>query len=425
MQKEARNSTTGINLKRIAAAALAVVLLLLLLVSNTFGTEITASARVTQTQIDRLRTQKREYERQKREVQSKIDAIEFEHSTEKIKKEVIDQRIMLTDLEIKNINSTIEQFHHLIREKEYEVYLAQNREDDQLHRYRNRIRDMEENGIFSYLEILFDSTSFSDLLARIDFVSDIMRADRKLYDDLQVMRGETEEAKAELEETKVELEDEKDQLEHKEAELFVQLEEAQKMIRDLEDELETESQLRDEIIAEEERLQREINTAVEKFRQQQEADRLRRLREQQNRSQSSGSGGGSGGGGSSSANAGKLLWPVPGGTIVSRYGVPRGSRFHSGLDIGAAHGANIVASESGTVIVSKYGAGLGYYVTIAHGNGIQTLYGHNSSNIVNVGDVVSRGQVIAYIGSTGNATTPHIHFEVFVNGVRVDPQKYL
>jgi len=402
-----------------------VVLLLVSMVAITYIVDISASAHVTRTQIDRLRTEKRDYESQKREVQAKIDAIEFDHMTEMSKKEVLDQRIMLTDLEIRNINETITQFNNLIREKEYEVFLAQGREEEQLQRYRSRVRDMEENGLISYLEIIFDSTSFSDLLARIDFIGDIMRADRKLYDDLQVLRNETEDAKVALEEIKVELEEEKEQLEVLEAELYVQLEEAQNLILQLEAELEAESLLRDEIAAEEQRVQREINAAVEQLRRQEEAERQRRLREQQNRANNAASSGNNSANSGGSGNPGRLLWPVPGGRIVSRFGVPRGDRFHSGLDIGAAHGANIVASESGTVIASRYGPGLGYYVTIAHGNGLQTLYGHNSSNAVNVGDTVSRGQVVGYVGSSGNATTPHVHFEVFVNGVRVNPERWL
>jgi len=401
------------------------------------------SSQVTKTQIDQLRAEKREYERQKREIQSKIDAIEFEHLTEMAKKEVLDQRIRLTALEIKNTNNTIEQLYLLIREKEYEVFLAQNREESQFHKYRNRVRDMEENGIITYLEIVFDATSFSDLLARIDFVGDIMRADRRLFDDLQVARSEIEDAKADLEEVRTELEEEKEQLEFIEAELIEQLDQAHELILNLQANIEAEKQLRDQMIAEEARVQREINAAIEQLRrQEEEAERQRRLREESQQgsaggggsgsgsgsdSSSGGSSGGGSGGGSSggSGGSGQFTWPVPGGSIISRWGAPRGGRLHQGLDISGAHGANVVAGDSGTVITSSYGSGYGYYVTVSHGNGIATLYSHLSSSAVNVGDSVSRGQVIGYVGSTGNATTPHLHFEVFVNGTRVNPEGWV
>jgi len=428
LQKETLNNTNRINFKKIAIALLAVVLVVFAMLAVSFLTDTTASARVTQTQINRLRAEKQEYERQKREIQDKIDAIEFQHMTEMQKKEILDSRITLTDFEIKNINKTIEQFYQLIREKEYDLFVAQNREETQFQRYRNRVRDMEENGIVSYLEILLDSTSFSDLLARIDFVTDIMRADRILYDNLQIIRSETEEVKASLEVTKNELEEEKEQLEFKEAELYIQLEEAHDIIRRLEADIETESELRDQLAAEEDRIQKELNAAVEQLRRQQEAERQRRLREQQRRAQQSGSGGGttsSSGNDGTSSVTGKFLFPVPSGRIISRFGVARGERTHQGLDIGAAYGANVVAAESGRVVTVSHGAGYGHYVTIAHGNGIQTLYSHLSSTAVNVGDNVTRGQVVGYNGSSGNATTPHLHFEVFLNGVRVNPERFL
>jgi len=395
--------------------------------------ETVASARVTQGHIDRLRAQKRDYERQKREIQAKIDTIEFEHMNEMAKKEVLDQRIALTSFEIKNINDTIFEFNNLIREKEYEVFLAQNREETQLENYRNRVRAMEENGMISYLEILFDSTSFSDLLARIDFISDIMRADETSYLNLQVARNETEEAKDLLEETKTELDEEKVNLEHKETELQEQLEEAHALILKLQSDIETEQALYEQTAAEEQRVQRQINAAVEQLRAQQEAERLRRLREQQNAQQPGGGGGGSGdnsGGGDNPAPApapapsgGSLGWPTS-GRVISNFGM-RSGRMHWGTDFGAAHGTSIVASASGTVITSGVGRGYGNYIVIAHGNGITTLYSHNASNDVSVGQQVSRGQHIGTVGSTGNATTPHVHFEVSVNGNRVDPMTML
>jgi len=430
---EPKYKINNLCLKRLAATMLAMVIFMTLMVTDSSLIDIAGSSQVTKTQIDNLRAEKREYERQKREIQSKIDAIEFEHLAEMSKKEVLDQRIRLTDLEIKNINKTIEQYYNLIREKEYEVFLSQNREESQFHKYRNRVRDMEENGIITYLEIIFDATSYSDLLARIDFVGDIMSSDKKLFDDLQIARSEIEEAKADLEEVRTELEEEKVQLELIEAELLEQLEEAHELIRNLEADIETERQLRDQLIAEEARVQREINAATEQLRRQEEAERLRRQREQEQAQPGPGSGGsgsgggGTGGGGGSGGggNSGTLGWPVPGGSIISRWGAPRGGRLHQGLDISGAHGANVVAAESGTVITSSYGTGYGYYVTVSHGNGLSTLYSHLSSSAVNVGDTVTRGQVVGYVGSTGNATTPHLHFEVFVNGTRVNPERWL
>ena len=375
-----------------------------------FG-ELTASAQVTQEQIDRLRAEKQDFERKKRDVQTKIDAIEFEHLTEMSKKAVLDQSIELTGLQIVNVNETIDQLYILIREKEYEVVIAGNREELQLQRYKSRVRDMEENGIVSYLELIFDSTSFSDMLARIDFIRDIMRADEHTYEALQIARSDTAAAKKVLEGIKAECEDEKTLLELLEKEQLEQLEEAHQLILKLEADIDTENQLYESYTAEEARVQMEINAAVEALRKQQEEERLRLQAL-----------GYTGGGGGSGGGTGQLMWPMN-GSVISKFGVNRGNgRIHLGLDIGASHGVNVVAADSGTVVAATYNeGGLGYYVAISHGNGVTTYYGHLSSYTVSKGAYVSKGQLIGYNGSTGNATGPHLHFEVYVNGTRVDP----
>lgn len=100
--------------------------------------------------------------------------------------------------------------------------------------------------------------------------------------------------------------------------------------------------------------------------------------------------------------------------------------FHKGIDIGMPMGTPICATKDGTVSTSLYSNGsYGYYIILDHGDGIQTLYAHCSELLVSVGDVVTKGQVIAKVGSTGNSTGPHVHFEVRINGERVDPLPYL
>lgn len=120
-----------------------------------------------------------------------------------------------------------------------------------------------------------------------------------------------------------------------------------------------------------------------------------------------------------------LIRPVS-GTVTSRFGA-RWGRSHKGLDIGAAKGTPIKAAASGTVTVAQYGysGGYGNYVMISHGNGVQTLYGHCNSLNVSVGQSVSQGQVIAYVGNTGNSYGNHLHLEIRVNGVAQNPQNYL
>ena len=120
-----------------------------------------------------------------------------------------------------------------------------------------------------------------------------------------------------------------------------------------------------------------------------------------------------------------LIRPVS-GTVTSRFG-SRWGRSHKGIDIGAPKGTTIVAAASGTVTVAQYGysGGYGNYVMISHGNGVQTLYGHCTSLLVNVGTYVSQGQAIATVGNTGNSYGNHLHLEIRVNGVAQNPQNYV
>lgn len=99
--------------------------------------------------------------------------------------------------------------------------------------------------------------------------------------------------------------------------------------------------------------------------------------------------------------------------------------MHEGIDIIAAFGTPVVACASGTVIRSDYGRGYGNVVVIDHGGGLTTTYAHNSSLVARVGQSVSQGQVIAYVGSTGNSSGPHVHLEFRINGTAVDPFNYL
>lgn len=112
------------------------------------------------------------------------------------------------------------------------------------------------------------------------------------------------------------------------------------------------------------------------------------------------------------------------GVLTSNFGT-RWGRLHSGIDIGADEGEAIRAAKSGRVIFSGTADGYGNYIKIDHGGGLETAYGHCSVLAVNVGDEVERGQTIAYVGSTGNSTGPHLHFEVKIDGEFKNPLDYV
>ena len=125
-----------------------------------------------------------------------------------------------------------------------------------------------------------------------------------------------------------------------------------------------------------------------------------------------------------------MIWPAPSCHSLSSYfgwrihPISGVNKYHSGVDIPASYGSSILAADSGTVILAGWNGGYGNCVVISHGNGVSTLYGHMSSIAVSVGQSVSQGQTVGYVGSTGASTGAHLHWEVAVNGVRQDPLNY-
>lgn len=121
------------------------------------------------------------------------------------------------------------------------------------------------------------------------------------------------------------------------------------------------------------------------------------------------------------------LWPVKGYVTREFYttGGEKNHQYHPGMDIAAKRNTAVRTAAEGVVVKAEWDETYGYMITIDHGFGLSTLYGHNARNLVAVGDRVVRGQTIAFVGSTGNSTAPHLHFEVKKNGVAVDPRNYL
>lgn len=128
------------------------------------------------------------------------------------------------------------------------------------------------------------------------------------------------------------------------------------------------------------------------------------------------------------ASSSGFKWPLSIlGVETSKFGAIRqnGTKVHGGVDIGVPVGTKVIAVKSGTVVEAKYDKSYGYYVLIDHGNGLKTRYAHNKRNVVSAGQKVSAGQLIALSGNSGYSTGPHLHFEVILNGKKVNPGNYL
>lgn len=371
-----------------------------------------------QGEIDSIEAQKEELQAERAGMQAGIDELEAQRASVLEQKAALDAQNELARQEIELIDEQIALYTSLVEEKARELEQAEAEESEQLDTYRTHIRAMEENGKYTYLDILFRSASLSELLTAIDQIGEIMEADKRLYDEYSAAREHTEDVKAEYEATLAELGAESEELAEEKAELEEQIASAVELITELEEDLE---QARAEYAANEAAeaaLNSQLDAINAAIAAEEEAARQEAM---QNNQQYTGTG---------STATGSYIWPCPSSTYVtSRYGyrthpIFGDERFHSGIDISANEGATIIAADSGTVSVATYDSSYGNYVTVYHSNGTYTLYAHMSSLAVSAGQTVSQGDTIGYAGSTGWATGPHLHFEIRSNGGTVDPLAY-
>ena len=362
---------------------------------------------VTQAEIDVLEEEKEAVAAKGEELQAQIDELDAQRESYLELKQALDDQSELLRQEIELINEQIEIYDQMVEVKAKELEEAREREQEQYEALRVRMRAMEKTTVMDYVAILFDSSSFSDLLGRIEMINDVMRADKELQEEYIAASEHVQQVKTEYENLLAETELKKEEVLQKKAELEVQIQEAYKIIAQLTEDIEEYKRAYEENEAAEAALQAELSRLEEEMREQ-EAQH----------------------GGGSVIGTGSLIWPAPScGYISSPYGwrihpLFGNDKFHYGVDIPAYAGANIIASDSGTVAVATYSSSYGNYVMINHGGGIYTLYAHMSTLLVSAGQSVSQGQVIGYCGSTGWSKGPHLHYEVRVNGSTVDPLTY-
>lgn len=380
----------------------------------------TASAKVTQSEIDDLKSQKAALSEQSASYEATINSLKNKKNAQVELKTALDSKLALTNQQIMNLEEQIKLHDALIERKTQEVDEAQKTADEQLEKYKKRVRAMEESGRYNYFEVLFGANSIGEFLSLIDDIGDIMQSDKDLEEsykqsvtDLKTVKAEYEEAQAELKQNKVECAQLKDQLQ-------IDITQAASVITSLQSEINDNASVLSELDSQESALQSQIQSKVKQLNEQKKAE------EEANRNNNNNGGNNNGG---STVGTGNLVWPSYCTYITSRQGprvhpITGEYKNHGGTDIGASYGSAIYAADSGKVVSSSDGwnGGWGNYVMIDHGNGMQTLYAHMSSRAVSVGQTVKRGQTIGYVGSTGMSTGPHLHFEMYVNGARIDPQ---
>lgn len=349
------------------------------------------------------------------------------------------------DIRMEDLTNYIIDLNQQITEKEEEIVdinetlKAQQEDiDEQYDAMKIRIKYMYENGQTEYLDMLLNSGNISEMLNKAEYLTKITEYDRDMLNKMKDTLAENEKTKATLVEEQENLNTLKSEAEAEQNEVEVLVDEKKKLLED------TEAQIADKVssivmmesqIAESQSVVAEIQEAERKA---QEAERKRReAAAAAAAAAEAGNNGGSQSGGSTVDNyepiytGGKLNWPLPGYyTISSGYvyrinPVTGQAENHRGIDFPAPAGTPIVAAESGTVAWAYRSSSAGNWVGIAHGEGITTVYMHMSAYCVSEGDVVRAGQVIGYVGSTGQSTGNHLHFGVKVNGDYVNPSSYL
>ncbi|SCY48463.1 murein hydrolase activator EnvC family protein [Alkaliphilus peptidifermentans] len=302
-----------------------------------------------------------------------------------------------TEKEIKVLGSEIGTTEKKIDIITGELIEAEENIDQKQDLLGSRLNVMYKNGNIGYAEVLLSSRSFPELLSNLDMIKKIVQHDVDLLKFLEIERNKIEDGKVKLENEKAQLISLKNNVEDKKEQLVVSRGQQEGKRREL---LTNRKALSDM----EDRLERQANEIADEIR----------------RKTSDGE-----------YIAGEMQWPVPGHTRVSSpYGnrvhpILGGTRFHSGIDIPAPTGTEIIAAGMGTVIFAGDLGGYGKTVIIDHGGDVTTLYAHNSKLDVSEGDEVNGGQKIAEAGSTGLSTGPHLHFEVREDGKYVDPTSYV
>ena len=391
-----------------------------------FGVLPAQAFAVTQAEIDELERKKEAIEEKVEEKQAVVDELEEQHASVLEKKRALDER---NDYLYEQLNINAEQialYNELIVQKGREVDAARAKEQEQLERYRRRVRAMEENGSADYLAMLLNANTLGEFLTAIDDIGEIMESDKLLEDAYIAARENTERVKADYEAYKAELEVKKEELNAEKVRIENEIAEAARLIEEIKENIDTHAEELEELLQAqrdaEDLIERKIAELEEQKRREEEERQRREEEERRRREEEEGGGeGGGGSGGGENLASGNFAWPCSCTYITSRVGgrihpISGVYKYHSGMDIGCQYGDAVWASDGGTVILAGENGGYGNCVMIDHGyvNGdnYYTLYGHLSSIGVSVGQVVSQGQYIGAVGSTGVSTGPHLHFEI-------------
>ena len=373
-----------------------------------------------QNQLSTVQSQMNEQAQKKNEAEAVIGNV-FE------KLRVIQESLDAARAEYKNISDQLAETDKQIVKTQGELEKAQTHLASREQVLSRRIRDIYMHGQLNYLDVVVGAKDFDDFANRIELLRRIVNSDLELITSIREVQAQIASAKAALEEQRAQQAKLKDEAAAKQAEIEKHKAEQQAILAKAESDRATAEEAYKELEASSNQIAQTLRDRA--AARQAAAAAAAAAQAQADSSSSGGSVDSSNDAYQPVSGTGALMWPVN-GVITSPFGYRTHPIFgrqilHSGIDIGVDYGTPVHAADSGVVVEAGWISGYGYGVVIDHGNGLSTLYGHNESLAVSSGQTVSKGQVIAYAGSTGNSTGPHVHFEVRSNGEPVDPMGYL
>lgn len=428
-------------LKRILCAMLCVCMISIpMAIPTTVSAEDSISD--LEQQLQQLEQENEKYQKILDDTKSDIAEKEEYKSALVSKVQVLDEKIAVTREKISSLNDDIKE-----KQDAYDKGLSE--VEDQFDALANRLRILYMSGNATDLEIIFGAKDFSDLIDKMELVKSLANSDKELISEIQTKLDELSTKKKSLEADKKDLETQQASLKSDQDEFNKLISDNDEILKNLytsnseaQNSLESAALQSDEIEAKISQYYAAQKAAAEHAAQ---ASQSSSSSGSSSSSSSSSSSGSSSSGSSSSGSSSVIVpsgsgfaWPTPG--FVSRsseWFEDREVYNHGGIDIAGAGimGTPVVAAADGTVVATNSscthnwgksyscgcGGGYGNYVMISHAGGKMTVYGHLTSLTVSSGQSVSRGQVIGYVGSTGNSTGPHLHYECRLNGVRYNP----
>lgn len=338
----------------------------------------------------------------------------------------VDKKIAAVSSTLQELNQQIEESSKQLEKLKEELAIAENIQNAQYERMKNRIKYMYENGNDGYVTAIFRANSIAEVLNRTEYVEKISAYDKALFSKYAATKADTEQRQIETESKMWEIAELQEEAGAEKTAL-------KKMKKNKKQEL---SRLNETISNTNEKV-RVFNEQVSK--QEQEINNLLLAKQREiakkeavKKAAKKDTGGNTSNQSTSYAvNASGLRWPLnTAGRISSRFGTRTSptegaSSNHQGVDIAVSEGTPIVAAGDGTVVTATYSASAGNYIMLYHGNSLYTVYMHASKLAVEEGATVKAGNVIAYVGSTGVSTGAHLHFGISINGVYVDPLNYV